>query len=183
MSKATSLNNIEYDPNVSNEIDSVLAEIESSKHNQVPPQQMAPPPQVQMPPNQGQQLPPQQYQQMPRDLPQQQPQHPPQHPQGPEQVIMDAPKQMMPPNFYQPPQNTSGGILDFLQSFMIIGDELKWVAVIAGLFVIMSSETTIGLIAKYLSFTVNEIGVSTIIGNVTRGLILSLLFVLINKFI
>lgn len=178
MSKATSLNNIEYDPNVSNEIDNVLAEIESSKHNQVPPQQMAPP-SVQMPPNQGQQIPPQQYQQMPRDLPptRQAPQ------QVPEQVIMDAPKQMMAPNFYQPPQNTSGGILDFLQSFMIIGDELKWVAIIAGLFVIMSSETTIGLIAKYLSFTVNEIGVSTIIGNVTRGLILSLLFVLINKFI
>lgn len=183
MSKATSLNNIEYDPNVSNEIDSVLAEIESSKHNQVPiqhqqaPQQMPPPP-VQMPPNQGQQLPPQQYQQMPRDLPQQ-----PQQPQVPEQVIRD-PSKMMAPNFYQqPPQNTSGGILDFLQSFMIIGDELKWVAIIAGLFIIMNTETTIGLIGKYLSFTVNEIGVPTIIGNVTRGLVLSLLFVLINKFI
>lgn len=180
MSKATSLNNIEYDPNVSTEIDSVLAEIESSKHNQVPPpqqqQQMAPPP-VQMPPNQGQQLPPQQYQQMPRDM-----QPPQQMPPQQQQQQMQTP--IVPPNFYQePPQNTTGGILDFLQSFMIMGDEIKWVTIIAGLFVIMNAERTIGFIAKYLTFTVNEIGTPTLIGKVARGLILSIFFVLINKFI
>lgn len=185
MSKATSINSIEQiDPNVSTEIDNVLAEIESSKHNQVPQQQQMPQQQMmqpqqsmQMPPNQGQQLPPQQYQQMPRDmnqLPQQQ--HSQQYSSPP------TPYQM-PQHMMYPPQNQTGGILDFLQSFLIMGDEIKWVVIIAGLFVLMNTEKTVGLLAKYLSFTVDDLGQSTLIGMLARGLVLSVLFVLINKFI
>lgn len=164
MSKATSLNSIsQMDPNVSHEIDNVLAEIESSKHNLQPQQQQQLPQMIpqqvqQMPPMQGQQLPPQQYIQS----------------QNPNFAM---------PNYYQnQSQQSSGGIMDFLASFMIGDNELKWVVIIAGLFVLMNLNQTVNLFGKYMSFTVNELGNSTIVGNVARGLTLSLVFVLINKF-
>ena len=180
MSKATSLNAIESsgNTNVSHEIDNVLAEIESSKHNQVP-QQLPPQQPVQMPPMQGQQLPPQQYQQQPREMP---PQY--QQPQEmPPQYIQSQDPQYAMPNFVQNYESKSSGILDFLQSFLIMGDEFKYVAIIAGLFVAMNLSQTISFIGRYIPFTVNELGSSTLLGNVTRGLVLSIIFVLINKFI
>ena len=180
MSKSTSLNSLgDMDPNVTNEIDTVLAEIESSKHNNPPPPQQ----QITMPPMQGQQLPPQQpIQQM-----QQMPPPPQQLPQMIQQPQTPNPNQnFMPPPYYmqgqQPPQPQSG-ILDFLQSFLIMGDEFKWVAVIASLFVLMNMNQTVNFVSKYLSFTVNELGSPTILGNVTRGLFLGIVFVLVNKFI
>ena len=171
MSKSTSLNSLEHmDPNVTNEIDNVLAEIESSKHNNPPPTQ-----QIQMPPMQGQQLPPQQPVQEQRQMYEQ-----------PLQQLPQMPTPMM-PNYYQnpmvAPSQTQSGLLDFLQSFMIMGDEFKWVGIIAGLFVLMNLPQTINLISNYLSFTVNELGNVTMLGDVARGLVLGVLFVLSNKFI
>ena len=163
MSKATSLNKMNMDMNVSQEVENVLAEIESSKNNQIPQQlpqmvqqtQDQVPPQYQtMPPNQGQQLPP--------------------------------PNVGMMPDYYAknfPTQPPSSGIMDFFKNMMIVGDEFKWVGVIAGLFLLMNLAQTKNMLGKYLKFTINELGDSTIIGIVARGLILGLIFVIVNKFI
>lgn len=181
MSKATSLNNIErVDPNVSQQIDNVLAEIESAKHNQMPPQQVQQQPQViqQMPPMQGQQLPPPQQipptQQFPEMIPQQQHTQPP-----PQQYIPQMPREytqnMM--------QSNKDGILGFLSSFLIIGDELKWMGILTFLFIIINLQQSINFIGNYFSFTITEIGNSTVLGSLIRGIILSFVFVLVNKFI
>jgi len=167
MSKGTSINNLsDVDMNVSQEINNVLAEIETSRNNEMPQQQqmqqMQQMPQMiqQMPPNLGQQLPPPQ--------------------QVPQQYI-----QQQNPNYYQnfPIGPSSNGILEFFQNFMIMGDELKLVALIAGLFFVMNMSQTKNMLGKYLQFTINELGDSTMIGLVARGLILGLIFVIINKFI
>jgi len=165
MSKATSINNLDnMDMNVSQEINNVLAEIETSRNNEMPQQQQQQQqmPQMvqQMPPNQGQQLPPLQ-------------QVPPQY------------SQQQNPNYYKnfPTQPASSGLMDFFSNFMIMGDEFKLVGVIAVLFFAMSMSQTKGMIGKYLKFTINELGDSTMLGLVARGLIVGLMFVVINKFI
>ena len=177
MSKATSLNNIEkVDPNVSQQIDNVLAEIESNKNNQISQQQQ--PQMIQkMPPMQGQQLPP------PQQIP------PPQMEQLPEMI------QSQPPQNYNIPNNmpmypsmmkqnqSQDGILGFLSSFLLIGDDLKNIGIIVALFVIVNLQPVMNLIGKYLTFTIDEIGNSTILGSIIRGIILSFVFVLITKFI
>lgn len=169
MSKATSLNNIDnMDPNVSHEIDNVLAEIETSKHNKAPqqlPQQISQPQQYsmpQMPPMKGQQLPPQQ----------------------PQQYIQNPNPNYAMPNFYHN-QPQRSGIMEFLSSFMIVDNELKWMGIIVGLFLLLNMTQTINLLGKYLPFTMTftEMGnKSSILGMIARGLIFGLLFVLINKF-
>ena len=160
MSKATSINNLnDVDMNVSQEINNVLAEIETSRNNEA---QQLPQMVQQMPPNIGQQMPPPQ-------------QVPPQYMQQMQQN----------PNYYKnfPVESSSGGIMDFLKNFMIVGDEFKLVGIIAGLFFAMSMSQTRSMLGKYLKFTINELGDSTMIGLLTRGLIVGLVFVTINKFI
>jgi len=164
MSKGTSINNLDnMDMNVSQEINNVLAEIETSRNNEMPQQQMQQMPQMvqQMPPNQGQQLPPPQ--------------------QVPQQYMQQNPN----PNYYKnfPTQPSSNGLMDFFKNFMIMGDEFKLVGIIAALFFAMSMSQTKGMIGKYLKFTINELGDSTMLGLVARGLIVGLIFVVINKFI
>jgi hypothetical protein len=183
MSKATSLNNLEHmDPNISQEVDRVLAEVEASKNNQVPPpqiqQQMPQQPQViqQMPPMQGQQLPPPQ--QIPPP-PQQMQQMPPQQ----REYVQNMDPNFVMPNFYNNQKPQGNGIFDFLQSFLFIGDELKWVGILVGLFFFMNQTQTINFLSKYLTFTIDELGNSTMVGTIARGLILSVFFVLINKFL
>ena len=171
------MSNEQMDPNVSAEINNILAEIDASKHNQAPPPQQAPPQQIpqQMPP---QQVPPQQ----PPMPPMQGQQLPPQHYQ--QQAIPPPQQPPMSPYMYQQqmPQPQSG-ILDFVQSLLIMGDELKWVVIIAGLFVVLSTQTSMDFFGKYLPFTINELGNSTVIGMIARGLVLSVIFILTTKFI
>lgn len=171
MSKATSINAIDnVDRNVSQEINNVLAEIETSKNNEMQPQQQLPQmvqQQQMMPPMQGQQLPPQQVPQYIHHQQQQQDQGYPA------------------PNYYKnfPTEPPSGGIMDFLSSFMMVGDEFKTVGMIAALFFLMSMSQTKKMLGNYLKFTINELGDSTLIGLLTRGLVVGLIFVTINKFI
>lgn len=165
MSKATSLNAIDnMDINVSQEVENVLAEIASSKNNQIPTQQQQQQhqlpqmiPQQMMPPNQGQQLPP-----------------PSQHIQGAN------PNLNFYPNYPQPPQS---GIVDFISNLFVSGTELKFVAIIAALFVITNMQTSIDLLGKYLAFTITDLGNSSMMGNLTRGLIVGLVFIILNKFV
>lgn len=170
------MSNEQMDPNVSAEINNILAEIDASKHNQAPPQQ-----QQQIP----QQVPQQMQQQMPQQMPQQmQQQMPPMQGQQlppPQQAIPPPQQQPMPPYMYQ--QQPQPGILDFLQNLLIMGDEIKWVMIIVGLFFVLSTQTSIEFFGKYLPFTINELGNSTIIGVIARGLALSVIFVLTTKFI
>lgn len=158
MSKATSLNQMNMDMNVSQEVENVLAEIESSKNNQIPLPQMV------------QQT--QQTQQTPDLVPPQYHQNTHPNPEMSEYYAK---------NF--PTQHQNGGIMDFFKGMMIVGDEFKWVGLIAGLFLLMNLTQTKNMLGQYLQFTINELGDSTMIGIVARGLILGLVFVIINKFI
>lgn len=155
--KATSINNIDnVDMNVSQEINNVLSEIEQSKNNEMPPQ-------------------------LPQMIPQQMPA--PQQPlqQVPQQYAQDPNFNM--PNYYKNfPTQSSGGVFDFLKSFMIVGNEFKFVGIIAALFFIMNMSQTKNMLGKYLKFTLNDLGDSTMVGIIARGLIVGLIFVLINKF-
>ena len=177
MSKATSINNLNnVDMNVSQEINNVLAEIESSRNNEQQQQHQQQHQQSQQLPQMIQQMPPMQGQQMPPPQ-----QVPPQYAQQ-----MQQQQQMQQnPNYYKnfPTQPESGGIMDFMKGFMIVGDEFKLVGLIAGLFFIMSMSQTRNMLGKYLKFTINDLGDSTMVGLVTRGLIVGLVFVVVNKFI
>lgn len=179
MSKATSINSLTSDANISHEIDGVLAEIESSKINEsMPPPQMQQ--QVQMPPQQQQQV------HMPRQMETQTPPQMP--PQMPQQIPPEIAQQLQnqPPQFYSNfpvASKSNSGIMDFINGLLIQGPEIKWIAIIAGLFVALNLRQTVEFVGKYLPFTINELQNSTILGHLSRGLILGLLFVVVNKFV
>ena len=165
MSKATSIQSLTSDANISHDVENVLAEIEASKINEtvVAPQQMQQMPQ--MPP--PQQMPTQQVPQIPPEIAQQL-------------------QNQQPQQFYQNfpvPQQSGSGVMDFINGLMIQGPELKWLAIIAGLFVVLNLNQTVDFVGKYLPFTLNELGNSTMIGHLSRGLVLGLLFIIVSKFV
>ena len=170
MSKATSIQSLTSDANISHDVESVLAEIEQGKINE----SMAPPQmQQQMP--QMPQMPPQQ---VPQQMPTQQ------VPQIPPEIAKQL--QNQPQQFYSQfpvSQQSNSGIMDFINGLLIQGPELKWLAIIAGLFVVLNLNQTVEFVGKYLPFTLNELGNSTMIGHLSRGLVLGLLFVIVSKFV
>ena len=86
------------------------------------------------------------------------------------------------PNFY-PNQPQSNGIMDFFSNLLVSVDEIKVVGIIAALFFMLNMQPVINMVGKYLAFTVNELGNSSMIGHVCRGLIAGLIFVITNKFV
>ena len=167
MSKATSIQSLTSDATISYDVESVLAEIEQGKMNE-----NRPVPQIQKMP----QMPPQQ---VPQQMPTQQ------VPQIPPEIAKQLQNQQ-PQQFYSQfpvSQQSSSGVMDFINGLLIQGPELRWIAIIAGLFIALNLNQTVEFIGKYLPFTLNELGNSTMIGNLSRGLILGLLFVVTTKFV